>query len=319
MQALANQLNEQALNLEQASDEMARIQLQQTYAELEARVLLSKVKDAVVNSIARMTHVAILAKCITALRTNSISTKATQIGETVISTSLQDALNAEFKALGVGGLQVTLQSRSGRGKMLHKLKLELPQSRSPKDLLSEGEQRAIALASFLAEVGLSESTGGIIFDDPVSSLDHRRREHVAARLVKEAARRQVVVFTHDIYFVCVLAEQADTACVTALTQSIAQRSEGYGIETPELPFEGKNTTGRIAFLKARHQHIAKLFRLGEEDEHRRQPSRHTSSFEWHGNVQSKRCFYDASSYAFARVLKLNDCPKSSLMTMTTCR
>lgn len=269
LQTLVNQLNQQALNLEQASDEVARIQLQQTYAELEARVLLSKVKDAVINSISRMTHVAILAKCVTALRTNAISTKATQIGETVISTSLQHALNAEFKALGVGGLQVALQSRSGRGKMLHKLLLKLPQSRRPKDLLSEGEQRAIALASFLAEVGLSESTGGIIFDDPVSSLDHRRRERVAARLVEEATRRQVVVFTHDIYFLCILAEQADSAGVTALTQSIAQRSEGYGVATPELPFEGKNTTGRIAFLKARHQHIAKLFRMGEEDEHRR--------------------------------------------------
>ncbi|MBH3442365.1 AAA family ATPase [Pseudomonas moraviensis] len=269
LQALVNQLNQQALNLEQASDEVARIQLQQTYAELEARVLLSKLKDTVVNSIARMSHVAILAKCITALRTNSISTKATQIGETVISTSLQDALNAEFKALGVGGLQVALQSRSGRGKMLHKLKLELPQSRNPKDLLSEGEQRAIALASFLAEVELSESSGGIIFDDPVSSLDHQRRERVAARLVKEAARRQVVVFTHDIYFLCVLAEQADSVGVTALTQSISRRAEGYGVATPELPFEGKNTTGRIGSLKARHQHIAKLFRQGEEEEHRK--------------------------------------------------
>lgn len=79
-----------------------------------------------------------------------------------------------------------------------------------------------------------------------------------------------MVFTHDIYFLCVLAEQADSAGVTALTQSISRRSEGYGVATPELPFEGKNTTGRIGSLKTRHQHIAKLFRLGEEEEHRRQ-------------------------------------------------
>ncbi len=137
--------------------------------------------------------------------------------------------NAEFKALGVGGLRVALQSRSGKGKVLHKLKLELPQSRSPRDLLSEGEQRAVALASFLAEVGLSDSTGGIIFDDPVSSLDHRRRERVAARLVGEAARRQVIVFTHDIYFLCILAEEAESAGVTVLTQSLSRRVEGFGL------------------------------------------------------------------------------------------
>jgi energy-coupling factor transporter ATP-binding protein EcfA2 len=270
LQTLVNQLNQQALNLEQAADEVARIQLQKTHAELEARVLLSKVKEAVINTISRMAHVAILAKCIASLRTNAITTKATQIGETVISTSLQDTLNAEFKKLGVGSLRVALQSRSGRGKMLHKLKLELPQSRNPKDLLSEGEQRAIALASFLAEVRLSNSSGGVIFDDPVSSLDHQRRERVAARLVDEAERRQVVVFTHDIYFLCVLVEQADYNGVTALTQSISRRQEGYGVASPELPFEGKNTTGRISSLKARHQHIAKLFRQGEEEEHRKQ-------------------------------------------------
>lgn len=269
---LAEKIVQQALNHEQASDDTARAALQKQHAELEARILLSKVKDAVVTAILKLNHTAMLAKCILALRTTAISTKSSQISETVISKSLQDALNTEFKALGVSGLRVVLQSRSGRGKMLHKLKLELPQRRSPRDLLSEGEQRAIALASFLAEVGLSDSAGGVIFDDPVSSLDHRRRERVATRLVDEAKRRQVIVFTHDIYFLCILAEQADSTGVSALTQSISRRAEGFGVANPELPFEGKNTARRIASLKAHQQLVAKLFRNGEEDEHRKQTS-----------------------------------------------
>jgi hypothetical protein len=167
-------------------------------------------------------------------------------------------------------LSVSLQSRADRGKALHKLKLELPQSRSPSDILSEGEQRAVAIGSFLAEVGLSKGKGGVVFDDPVSSLDHLRRERVAKRLATEAAHRQVVVFTHDIYFLCLLVEEAKAAGVTISTQSLVRRAEGFGVADPELPFEGKNASKRIGALKAQQQSIAKLYKDGEEQEHRRQ-------------------------------------------------
>lgn len=113
---------------------------------------------------------------------------------------------------------------------MHKLKLELPQSRSPVEILSEGEQRAVAIGSFLAEVGLNGGKDGIVFDDPVSSLDHRRRERVAKRLAVEAAQRQVVVFTHDIYFLCLLAEEAKLAGVPVATQSLTRRAEGSGLQ-----------------------------------------------------------------------------------------
>ncbi|WP_267966380.1 AAA family ATPase [Hydrogenophaga sp. NFH-34] len=192
------------------------------------------------------------------------------MAEKVVSKELADALNREFKALGVGTLRVSLQSRSDRGKALHKLKLELPQSRSPSDILSEGEQRAIAIGSFLAEVGLSGGKGGIVFDDPVSSLDHRRRERVAKRLTAEAAQRQVVVFTHDIYFLCLLVEEAKLAGVPIATQSLTRRAEGFGVADPDLPFEGKTASKRVSALKAQHQAIAKLHKDGEEQEHRRQ-------------------------------------------------
>src|SRR3546814_2812217 len=46
-------------------------------------------------------------------------------------------------------------------------------------ILSEGEQRALALAGFLTEVALTEGSGPIIVDDPVSSLDRDRSAKVA--------------------------------------------------------------------------------------------------------------------------------------------
>jgi hypothetical protein len=78
----------------------------------------------------------------------------------------------------------------------------------PSRVLSEGEQTAVALADFLVEIGLNEQPLGIIFDDPVNSFDHIRKEKIAKRLVKEAKSRQVIIFTHDILFTHHLAEAA---------------------------------------------------------------------------------------------------------------
>ena len=67
-------------------------------------------------------------------------------------------------------------------------------------VLSEGEQKVIALADFLAEVSLRPSSAPIIFDDPITSLDSRRTDEVANRLVKLSRHHQVIVFTHHLYF-----------------------------------------------------------------------------------------------------------------------
>jgi energy-coupling factor transporter ATP-binding protein EcfA2 len=266
---LVAKLNAEADTLEKASDEKARIALQKEFSELSARVRLSLVKDAVLTVISRLAHQATLAQCHSSIKTTSISLKSSEIAEKVISSDLATALNAEFKLLGVGALSVTLKSRGDKGKALHKLKLELPQVRSPGDILSEGEQRAIAIGSFLAEIGLGGGKGGIVFDDPVSSLDHRRRERVAKRLASEAAKRQVIVFTHDIYFLNILAEQAEAMRVPIATQSLVRRPQGFGVADPELPFEGKNVLKRIGALKDYHQQIAKLHKSGDESEHKR--------------------------------------------------
>ncbi|MDO8050079.1 AAA family ATPase [Janthinobacterium sp. SUN211] len=270
LKTLADKLNVEAEALEKASDETARAVLQKQFSELDARVRLSQVKGAVVTTVARLTHQARLVKCLAAVKTNAISIKASELAEKVVSKELAEALNREFKALGVGALSVSLQSRSDKGKALHKLKLELPQSRNPVDILSEGEQRAVAIASFLAEVGLSGAKGGVVFDDPVSSLDHRRRERVAKRLAAEAAQRQVIVFTHDIYFLCLLVEEAKLVGVQIATQSLTRRAEGFGIADPDLPFEGKTASKRISALKAHHQSIAKLHKDGEEQARRKE-------------------------------------------------
>ena len=60
------------------------------------------------------------------------------------------------------------------------------------------------MADFLAEARLAGITAPVIFDDPVSSLDHRRIREVAERITLLAQANQVIVFTHDILFATTL-------------------------------------------------------------------------------------------------------------------
>jgi hypothetical protein len=243
--------------------------LQARFNELDARMKLSQVRTSVIAAASKLRHQSNLSACQSALKTNSISLKASEIAQKVVSKELADALNTEFKLLGAGSLQVVLARRTDKGKTLHKLKLQLPQSRSPADILSEGEQRAIAIGSFLAEVNLIGGKGGVIFDDPVSSLDHHRREAVASRLVAEGKRRQVIIFTHDIYFLHLLVDEAESQGILLVAQSLTRTPDGYGVADPELPFEGRKTTARVVALRDQHAKIVILHIAGDMKEFRR--------------------------------------------------
>jgi energy-coupling factor transporter ATP-binding protein EcfA2 len=270
LEGLTKKLNSDAEVLEKASDDKSRFALQQQFSLLEARLRLRQVREPILASLQRMAHQAKLARCLAPLKTTQTSLKASEIAEKVISKDLAAALNTEFRALGVSSLRVVLHSRADKGKALHRLQLELPQARSPGEILSEGEQRAIAIGTFLAEIKLSGHQGGLVFDDPMSSLDHRRRELVAKRLAHHAGSRQVLVFTHDIYFLNLLVEQGKAAGIPVSTQSLTRRPQGYGVADPELPFEGKSVSRRVSALRAQHQEIQKLHKAGDEQEHRRQ-------------------------------------------------
>ncbi len=269
LQTLADKLCQEAEILEKLTHEKARAALQMQLNELDARIRFAKVKAAVLAAIQRLDRQSRLTRCLSAVKTNAISLKATDLTEKVVSKELEMALNNEFKNLGVGDLQMSLKSRSDKGKAFHKLKLDLPQAKTPGDILSEGEQRAIAIGSFLAEVNIGGGSGGIVFDDPVSSLDHIRRERFARRLTQEAAKRQVIIFTHDIYFLNLLVDEAHKTGVPVEKQTVTRRVEGFGVAYPDLPFEGMNTKARVGYLRNRQQYIKKVYNSGDALEHRK--------------------------------------------------
>lgn len=254
-----------AKTLEESADEKARAAMTQELAELQARQRLSELKALVFEAIDKMALAEKLTKCRDACATTGISRKCTELARTMATPEVAAALNEELQALNVHELQVAMRNVSPGGKTQFKLTLELPGGGKPSAILSEGEQRAIAIASFLAEINLGSSHGGVVFDDPVSSLDHRRRWHVARRLAQEATKRQVIIFTHDIYFLCILQQEADKAGLSLSTQCIRKSVDGFGSQTDRLPFDALSTSKRVKALRSMHEQVAKAHKAGDED------------------------------------------------------
>ena len=127
---------------------------------------------------------------------------------------------------------VTIKARGRKGETIKELVLEstFPETESkvaPAKVLSEGEQRAVALADFLTEVALDERSAGIVLDDPITSLDFEWKEIIAERLVAEAPGRQVILFTHDLHFLYLVKSYAERAKVGVVSHWV-QRGANDG-------------------------------------------------------------------------------------------
>ncbi|MCJ7545795.1 MAG: AAA family ATPase [Deltaproteobacteria bacterium] len=80
---------------------------------------------------------------------------------------------------------------------------------TPDKILSDGEKRAVSLADFLTEVDIDPGCTCMVLDDPVTSFDLEWSEKIADIFAKEATKRQVIVFTHDLAFLYHLIEAAE--------------------------------------------------------------------------------------------------------------
>jgi hypothetical protein len=127
-------------------------------------------------------------------------------------------------------------------------------------VVSEGEYRCIALAGFLAELATASIKSALVFDDPVSSLDHIWREAVARRLVEEAKDRQVIVFTHDLVFLLLLIEQCEAANIQPTQAHLLRTSSGTGEAQDGPPWLAAKVKDRVGALKAKFQQAEKLFK-----------------------------------------------------------
>jgi hypothetical protein len=134
------------------------------------------------------------------------------------------------------------------------------------DILSEGEQRALALAAFLTEIAVTEGNGPIVVDDPVSSLDRDRGLKVAERMASEALTRQVIVFTHDLVFFNDLCREADTLGVTPETIALFADAANAGkVDPAGVVWRGLNVNKRLARIRNDFAPIKKSHALSPAD------------------------------------------------------
>lgn len=262
---IIKRLLEQATALDASADEKLKATMISERTELDARRRLAEVKVAVLEAINKHELCRKFEVCIDGMEARGISRKSTDLSRTTASQELADALNAELKLLKVHHLSVVMKPESPGGKTKFKLTLQLPGGGTPAAILSEGEQRAIAIASFMAEVRLGKGNGGILLDDPVSSLDHRRRWEVAERLAKESLVRQVIIFTHDIYFLLILEQKVEEVGATLTKNYIRRTADGYGVHSEDLPFDVLGTKGRLGRLRQMLVDVRKAAREGDDD------------------------------------------------------
>lgn len=177
--------------------------------ELVAAAELAKswtVIEAQVQDAKQAERLASLAKPMPGL-CRTVTRLAKTASDQMINESFDALFAEECSALRAPILNVEFVGRQGRAQR----RKVLTGKHKPSAVLSEGEQKVLAMADFLAEARLAGITAPVIFDDPVSSLDHRRINEVAQRVALLAESTQVIVFTHDIFFASTLLALMETS------------------------------------------------------------------------------------------------------------
>lgn len=203
--------------------------------------------------------------------TNRITTKSTEVAQALVTDALRAQFAREVASFEIAGLAVELrQQNSVQGVPRFKVALTRKPTASVGQVLSEGEHRCVALAAFMAELATTENKSGIVFDDPVSSLDHMHREVVAKRLIAEAANRQVIVFTHDLAFLFELdraAKEVDPTPQVAVS-AVSRGSDKAGFCRSEPPFKARRVTDITASLTNQLGNERYHFDQGDQDKWR---------------------------------------------------
>ena len=234
-------------NMEESADDPAtRQKLTSERDELAAREWLAGVKADVVEQIGRYRRIAAIELCKKDTGTHQITAKNTALTGLLVTVAYQRRFDAEVKKLGLCTIAVTMEDAEGKkGERKFGLRLEKAHNHKVKDIASEGEQRCLALAAFLAELSLASHQSALVFDDPVSSLDHWFREKIARRLAEECQIRQVIVLTHDAVFLNDLRTQAEDLGVAYEFRHLEWNGEIPGQCQNGLPWDCKSPEDRL--------------------------------------------------------------------------
>lgn len=217
--------------------------------ELVAKEFLFNNKEKVIQYFDEYKYKSWIIFCQSKLNTTAISRK---IGEIIADKSVALQHEEFLKHLRSFNQDLSnkikiAKTKTTRGNTYQQCQLNVTGSNQRMSaILSEGEQRVVALANFLAECTIDNRQNTIIFDDPVTSLDMNYRDLIADKIIELSTNRQIIVFTHDLSFLRLLMDVHKSKCSTDChIVSIDKYNDISGIVTDEIPYLAKNIQQRI--------------------------------------------------------------------------
>ncbi|WP_421699073.1 AAA family ATPase [Ancylobacter sp.] len=266
VKAFALKLKAEKDGLAQASNADERAKLTAEKAELEDRRTLSANKSKLIKRRGLLIIDGAYGKALADVQTRGITQRANELLDTHLTTAVVTQFDAERTRFDIMHLNVGLARKSGQTKAEFEVDPKTKLTKVTSEILSEGEQRALALAGFLTEVTLTDGSGAIVIDDPVSSLDRNRSVKVAERIAEEALKRQVIVFTHDIVFFNELCRAADAEGIDPVTVALfSDKSAAGKIDAAGMPWKGLNVAKRLGRIKNDAAQLSKLHTTSPAD------------------------------------------------------
>ncbi len=243
-----------AKKYEEDAENDNRAELQAKLKNLQAKKWLAEQKTAIQEDVNRLQALDRLQEAKKKTNSRALSTKKGELAEALITDAFVQRFNDELKALGASRLKVKLiKSKVSKGKVLHTLQLD-GAAHNLNEVLSEGENRIVSIAAFLADV--IGRTYPVVFDDPISSLDQNYEEAVVQRLCSIASERQVIIFTHRLSLLAMVQDYAKK--VSIKPEIICIREEPWGTGEPgytplqaQKPLQALNTLINSELPKAK--------------------------------------------------------------------
>lgn len=180
------------------------------------------------------------------INTTHITILSKQAHNALLTEALKKKFIVELKSLGCQNLNVKIESAKSE-KGTSSTKLTLSKNNDVKVILSEGEQKAVALALFIAESKIQKNKNPIILDDPVNSLDHKIAGKFAEILLK--LDNQVILFSHNRLFLDVF-ETSNENHICKTIDSDCNNSKGRHIRVYKVNSESQNEKGVLINYKS---------------------------------------------------------------------
>lgn len=169
-----------------------------------------------------------------------ISSLSKKAHNELLTEQLQVAFTKNLELLNIRNINIGLIGKNSKG--IQQTELTIKNNKDVTTILSEGEQKATALALFLAEIELSHNKSTIIFDDPVNSLDHRMMQALSDLLMQ--LENQIIIFTHNKMFLDCF-ECTEYGHICKGINSSCNSSRGKHIYLYQTYSEGQNRKGII--------------------------------------------------------------------------